>query len=105
MVLRHILQVPDQGLGQRPVGGLGARWKGCDKGSYLGRTGRWGSNPALQMPKERLALIDATDAVVGRGRETVGWAVDVVRDDHPQRCRIGLVQRPELPQVLDGLAE
>merc|ERR1719336_2199241 len=105
VVCGNVLQTLCQRGGQSARCVHGCRWEGGrDLGDELG--GRlWGSDLPLQVSKEGLALIGAADRIVLRGSDTVRWRVDVVRDYHARPLGLGLVQGPQLPEVLHRLAE
>mmetsp|Transcript_4881 Transcript_4881/g.14229 ORF Transcript_4881/g.14229 Transcript_4881/m.14229 type:complete len:304 (+) Transcript_4881:70-981(+) len=61
-----------------------------------------GADVLFQRLQQGLALVDAADGVELGARQTVRWAVDVVRDDDARLRRVRLVENAMIPQVLLG---
>merc|ERR1719498_341303 len=65
----------------------------------------WCRNAALNLGQKLPALVFATVSVHRRSLEAVVRADKVIGHDHTQAPGVRLVERSELPQVIDGLCE
>mmetsp|Transcript_18205 Transcript_18205/g.48037 ORF Transcript_18205/g.48037 Transcript_18205/m.48037 type:complete len:250 (-) Transcript_18205:924-1673(-) len=91
VVIRYLLQLRQQRLGQPPPPLARARGQRRDERRDLARQRLGAADLLLQAPEQRLALVDAAHRVVAGRRHAVRGAVDVVGDDHPRVLGVALV--------------